>query len=155
MISLMQFVPIQRDGGVHLGGVALAESLKPVIAQTVQMYNRNGYVEPWLGYLAIEGGDCVGTCAFTAPPAGGGVEIAYFTFPAFEKRGIATRMAGRLVEIARESNRSVRIIAHTLTEENASTRILRKLGFVLNGTITHPEDGCVWLWSHAILPARD
>lgn len=119
-----------------------------VITGTVQMYERRGYVEPWVGYIAIEGGRCVGTSGFTSPPVKGVAEIAYFTFPDCEKRGVATRMAQRLISIARECDPSVKIIAHTLMEENASTHILRKLGFVLTGAVNHPEDGNIWEWSY-------
>ena len=144
----MHLIPIPRDGSVGLSGVTLPEVAMSVIAPTVQMYARGGYVEPWVGYLAIEGGNCVGACGFTSPPAGGVVEIAYFTYPDFEKRGVATRMAQRLISIAQECDPSVRIIAHTLTEENASTRVLRKLGFVFIGAVDHPEDGKIWEWSY-------
>ncbi len=144
----MRLIPIQRDGSVRLSGVTLNDIAKSVIASTVQLYEQRGYVEPWVGYLAIEGGECVGTCGFAAPPVDEAAEIAYFTFPALEKRGIATRMAQRLIAISCERDPSVNIIAHTLPEENASTRILRKLGFVFAGKVDHPEDGPIWKWSH-------
>src|SRR4051812_26474848 len=115
----MHLVPIPRDGNVSLSGIVLPEVVTSIIAGTVQMYERRGYVEPWIGYLAIDGGDCVGSCAFTSPPAGGIAEIAYFTYPDFEKRGIATCMAQHLISIAQVCDPSVRIIAHTLTEMNA------------------------------------
>lgn len=119
-----------------------------MIAATVQLYARRGYVEPWVGYLAIEGDNCVGGCGFTSPPAGDIVEIAYFTYADFERRGMATRMAQRLISIAKECDPSVGIIAHTLTEENASNHILKKLGFAFAGTVDHPEDGKIWKWSY-------
>jgi RimJ/RimL family protein N-acetyltransferase len=73
------------------------------------------------------------------------VEIAYFTFPGNEGRGIATRMASELVAIARQNGvRAVK--AQTLPRENASTRILEKLGFSKAGSVRHPEDGEVWEW---------
>src|SRR5262245_12870716 len=117
----MKLLPIARSGEVACN-IALSEAPKSVILQTVQVYDRGGYVEPWIGYLAIEGDTCVGCCGFTAPPIGGIVEIAYFTFPGFEGRGIATRMAERLITIAMKSDPCVRVIAHTLTEENASNQ---------------------------------
>ena len=144
----MHLIPIPRDGSVSLSGITLPEAATSVVAATVQLYARRGYVEPWVGYLAIEGGQCVGGCGFTSPPAEGVVEIAYFTYPDFERRGIATRMAQCLVSIAQECDLSVRIIAHTLTEENASNHILRKLGFAFTDTIDHPEDGKIWKWSY-------
>ena len=109
----MHLVSIPRDGNVSLSGIALLEVATSVVASTVQLYARRGYVEPWVGYLAIEGGKCVGGCGFTSPPAEDVVEIAYFTFPDFERRGMATRMVQRLISIAQECDPSVRIIAHT------------------------------------------
>ena len=144
----MHLVSIPRDGNVSLPGIALPESATSVVASTVQLYARRGYVEPWVGYLAIEGENCVGGCGFTSPPVGNVVEIAYFTYPDFEKCGIATRMAQRLISIAQEFDPSVGIIAHTLTEENASNHILKKLGFAFIGTVDHPEDGQIWEWSY-------
>jgi|ERR1041385_4553385 RimJ/RimL family protein N-acetyltransferase len=144
----MNLVSISRDGNVNLPGISLPEAATAVITATVQLYARCGYAEPWVGYLAIEGGMCVGTCGFTAPPADGVAELAYFTFPDFEGRGMATRMVQRLLTLAQAGAPSVRIIAHTLTEENASNHILKKLGFAFSGTIDHPEDGKIWKWSY-------
>jgi RimJ/RimL family protein N-acetyltransferase len=39
------------------------------------------------------------------------------------------------------------VTAQTLPEENASMRVLRKLGFVLKGSVIDREDGTVWKWS--------
>ena len=144
----MHLIPIPRDGSVSLSGITLPEVAMPVITGTVQIYERRGYVKPWVGYLAVEGGNCVGGCGFTSPPAEDAVEIAYFTFPDFERRGMATRMVQCLISIAQECDPSVRIIAHTLTEENASNHILKKLGFAFTGTIEHLEDGKIWEWSY-------
>ena len=119
-----------------------------VITSTVQAYERRCHVEPWVGYLSVENGDCVGACEFTSPPVESVVEIAYFTFPDFEKSGHATRMAQGLISIARESDPSVKIIAHTLMEENASAHILKKLGFAFAGEVDHPEDGKIWEWCY-------
>jgi RimJ/RimL family protein N-acetyltransferase len=144
----MHLVLIPRDGNISLADVILPEAATAVIASTVQMYARGGYVEPWVGYLAIEEGRCVGSCGFTSPPRGNVVEIAYFTYPDFEKRGIAMGMAQRLVSMAQACDPKVRIVAYTLTEENASNHILKKVGFAFSGTVDHPEDGKIWEWSY-------
>lgn len=89
----------------------------------------------------------VGTCGFKAPPdADGVVEIAYFTFPAFEGQGYASAMAEGLMHHAAGAAAVRRVRAHTLPEGNASTRILEKLGFELIGQVIDPEDGPVWRW---------
>ena len=105
-----------------------------------------GYERPWLGYFVLDDLTCIGTCGFKGPPADNRVEIAYFTFPEYERRGYATRMARELVELARNANSSVVIAAQTLPQENASTTILKNIGFKLIGTVDHPEDGEVWEW---------
>jgi hypothetical protein len=38
------------------------------------------------------------------------------------------------------------VIAHTLPQENPSTRILRRLGFEHVGEAVDPDEGPVWLW---------
>jgi len=64
--------------------------LRRVGQQTVAMLQRTGATTLWTGYLAVDRAQqiIIGTCGFTAPPdAEGVVEIAYFTFPSFERRG--------------------------------------------------------------------
>lgn len=119
-----------------------------VLAATRQLYANRGFSRPWVCYLAVLGSRCVGTCGFTGSPRNAEVEIAYFTFPQDEGRGVATRMAESLVQIARETRLpGLRIIAYTLPTENASTRILKKLGFQHMGELEHEEDGKVWKWA--------
>ncbi len=133
-------------------GEPVSVHLDPVIAQTIQatldLYARRGYEPPWTGYLAVEDGLYVGGCGFAGPPGGGEVEIAYFTFPGHEGRGVATRMARELLRQTRGAALSAGVgyIAHTLPQESASTRILRRLGFEVQGEISHAEDGQVWKW---------
>ena len=57
------------------------------------------------------------------------------------------RMAERLRSIAKAAAPSVCVTAQTISEENVSTRVLRKLGFVLKGSVIDPEEGTVWEWS--------
>lgn len=125
--------------------VQRSEFLKDLCAATIAIYPQVQPVLPWVGYLGEEDGEFVGTCAFKGPPDLGEVEIAYFTFPGHERRGVATRMAQHLVELAR-ANGVTTIRAQTLPKVSASTRILEKLGFQCVGLISHPEDGEVWEW---------
>ncbi len=122
-----------------------SDVLKDVCTSVIAMYPHGSPLLPWAGYLAEEDGAVVGTCAYKSPPVLGEVEIAYFTLPEYEGRGVATRMAQRLVDLAREHG-VTRVKAQTLPERNASVRILEKLGFVLAGSVNHPEDGEVWEW---------
>lgn len=141
----MQLIPIQRDGTLADRSVVVPDVAREVMATFTGLY-ATAFVPPWLGYIAIEGGKAVGTCAFKTPPVNGALEIAYFTFPAHEARGVATRMAGELVAIARTADPSLTVIAQTLPAEGASTRVLRRLGFTHTRDVQHPEDGLVWEW---------
>ena len=108
----------------------------------------------WGGYLSIDDERrlVVGTCAFKGrPDAAGAVEIAYFTFPGHEARGYATAMARELVGIAERSGEVSLVVAHTLREENASVRLLRKLAFRGPRDVEDPEDGAIWRWERALL----
>lgn len=109
-------------------------------------YGRIGFFPPWIGYLAYDGGRCIGTCGFKYPPDQNKVEIAYFTFPDHEGQGYATLMAQELVTLARRHVPGVRVTARTLPQRNASARVLEKNGFVLAGEVDDPEDGVVWEW---------
>jgi RimJ/RimL family protein N-acetyltransferase len=117
-----------------------------IMEATTQMYKAVGYEPPWVGYLALENGCCVGSCGFKSPPENNRVEIAYFTFPGHESQGVATRMASALVRIATNKTPAVTVAAQTLPEDNASTSVLKKLQFRFVGSVEHPEDGLVWEW---------
>jgi RimJ/RimL family protein N-acetyltransferase len=123
-----------------------ADLINTVMSSTSELYSSAGYVPPWIGYLAFEDNQYVGTCAFKAPPQDNRVEIAYFTFPDYEGKGVATRMAQSLVKIAFEAIPELTIAAQTLPEENASTNVLKKLGFQFAVELEHPEDGKIWEW---------
>lgn len=130
---------------------AAAELVPEVVRQSLACFPDAGPV--WGGFLAVdeESGELVGSCAFQGPPgADGSVEIAYFTFPHAERRGFGTAMAAKLVEIALASGAVSAVIAHTLPERSASTRILERLGMRLVGEAMDPEGGTVWRWE---LPA--
>jgi RimJ/RimL family protein N-acetyltransferase len=88
----------------------------------------------------------VGQCGFTGPPQDGVAEIAYAVEPAHQGRGYATQVAAALTTCAFETGSIVTLVAHTLPETNASTRVLEKCGFQNVGTFEHPTDGPVWRW---------
>lgn len=132
-------------------GRPVEELTLPEVAQSVceaaaAVYRKTGFVRPWVGYLAGQDGRVVGTCAFKSPPQEGRVEIAYFTLPGYEGKGIATRMARELVQLARTTDDRIAVVAHTLPQENASTSVLRKVGFRRVGTAHDDEVGEVWEW---------
>ena len=103
----------------------------------------------WFAHLVVDGltGQAIGTCGFKGPPdADGMVEIAYHSFPSFERQGYATQMARALRDLAVADPDVSVVRAHTLRERNVSARILENLGFEFLGEVTEPGAGPVWRW---------
>jgi RimJ/RimL family protein N-acetyltransferase len=142
----LQLIAITQDGKLATPVASVSPLASQVIEATTQLYKAMGYEDPWVGYLALENGSCVGSCGFKSPPKNNRFEIAYFTFPAHESRGVATQMASALIRIATDKTPAVTVTAQTLPEENASTSVLKKLQFTFVGSVEHPEDGLVWEW---------
>jgi RimJ/RimL family protein N-acetyltransferase len=142
----LELIPIERNGNLRGFDGVLPDVTRDVLRATASMYDAVGFQEPWIGYLAVESTVVVGACGFKTPPRSGRVEIAYFTFPGNEGRGVATAMAAKLLQIAAMTKPGIRVIAQTLPERSASHRVLEKLGFQQTGTVDHPEDGVVVEW---------
>lgn len=121
---------------------------RETLEMSVMFYARVGYSPPWIGYYASLNGTLVGNAGFKGRPIDGKIEIAYATFPAFQQQGIASAICHALVKLAKSADPSVRVMARTLPEENYSTRILKKNGFVFQDTVTDPDDGEVWEWEY-------
>jgi ribosomal-protein-alanine N-acetyltransferase len=124
----------------------VTEAIAATYRANADLYRRVGFTPPWVSYVAVDSGQAVGGGAFVGPPREDRVEIAYFTLPEFQGRGYATRTATELIAIARKSIPVTAIFALTLQEHNASTKILKRLGFKLFGNARDPDAGDVWEW---------
>lgn len=106
--------------------------------------------DPWIhGFRMVDRATSlpVGHCAFKGPPgADGCVEIAYAVEPIFQGKGFATEAAQAMVAFAFDHPEVQRVVAHTLPESNASTRVLSKVEFRFLGDAIDIEDGPVWRW---------
>ena len=122
----------------------------PECQQLLEMYegfySKVGFHLPWVGYLILSENHIVGSCGFTGKPNNGEVELAYWTFKQFERQGIATFACKELISIARREIPTVKIMAKTAPENNASTRILAKNGFQYSRVVQDEEIGDAWLW---------
>jgi len=140
----LRLAPIEKDGAVS--DERVPSELEEACRMGAQHFASVGYEPPWIGYVAFDGEECVGTCGFKTPPKNGVVEIAYMTLEKHQNKGYATEVVRLLVNIARAADQKVSITAQTLPGPNASTRVLTKAGFVCVGELIHPEDGLVAEW---------
>lgn len=137
---------ITTDDTVQRLGLQEHSEAAMVLEHQMEYYQVIGYNPPWISYFALINDDIVGVCSFKGSPRNGRVELAYFTFPAYESKGIGTLMCAELCEIALKEDPNVILTARTLPHFNASTSILKKNGFICSGTVVDPEDGEVWEW---------
>jgi RimJ/RimL family protein N-acetyltransferase len=166
-MGVLEYIPATRRILRHLAGdprdfaeehgIRLHELSQSVAQHSLEFMRTFSLETPadWFGYLVVEAGShqMVGVCSFKGPPVDHALELAYFTFPGFERRGIGSAMAAFLLERAAQLPGVTAVIAHTLPEHNASTRILEKIGMTFAGP--DEEDGApVWLWSKS-LPTPD
>ena len=139
-------VPCGADGSPLTPILDVPEAVVATYAANADLHRRVGFIPPWVSYVAVNDGRAVGGGAFVGPPRENRVEIAYFTVAELEGHGYATRTAIELVAIARSANPEITITAFTLRENNASTKILRRLGLKLFGDAQDPDAGAVWEW---------
>lgn len=142
----MRLIPIPATALPDLSPAVHTAFTEAMCAGNHQFYKVVGFVPPWIAYVAVEADVAVGVCAFKGASRNNIVEIAYGTHPGHEGQGVATRMVQALVRIARNADPQVRIIARTLPEQNASTRVLAKCGFAQVRDAVDDEVGMVWEW---------
>jgi ribosomal-protein-alanine N-acetyltransferase len=126
------------------GWATFREALPPT--RDVLVEHPNGHA--WGTRLFVSGDppELVGWGGFKGPPKNGVVEVGYGIAEARRGRGLATAAANAMVAEALADDRVTTVIAHTLPERNASTRVLEKVGFAYDGDAA--EDGeAVWRYS--------
>jgi RimJ/RimL family protein N-acetyltransferase len=96
-------------------------------------------------------GALVGNGGWKGPPRDGVAELGYAVAPSRQRRGIATAVVVQLLDRARAAQVDV-VCAHTLAEENASTKVLRRCGFVRTAELVDPDEGPVWRWDIELQP---
>lgn len=128
--------------------------VREVVGATLVHLQKVPRRDPFGCFLVADlSGRLLGTCGFKhGPNSSGQVEIAYFTFPQQEGKGLATAMARLMIELAEKDREKPQVIAHTLPQRNASCRVLEKNGFEFAGEVVDPEDGPVWRWIRPRLP---
>ncbi len=103
----------------------------------------------WWTYLPIHKQDnkLIGSGGYKGKPTSNGtVELGYEIAPDYRNKGLATEMTQGLITNAFLDKRVKSILAHTLAEENASTKVLTKCNFKKVEEINDPDDGLIWKW---------
>ena len=96
-------------------------------------------------------GVLVGNGGWKGPPDEGVAELGYAVAPTRQRRGIATAVVRQLLQQAREAKLRT-VCAHTLGEENASTKVLTRLAFTRTAELNDPDEGRVWRWELDLQP---
>lgn len=144
---IFRLIGIEETGELSEPAPNLPPDILDICHATAAHYAHIGYEPPWIGYVALEGERAVGSGALIAHRAERRVELAYFTLAALEGRGYATRTAIELIRVARAADPEAALFAKTAPEENASTKILRRLGFEHAGIVRDDDIGEAWAWS--------
>ena len=139
-----------------LAGFPAADGLRAMMSsddaapEWLAELRRGTTADPWrYGFFLVDraSNSVVGSIGFAGPiDDTGTVEIAYGVVPSVEGRGYATEAAQAVIAFALEEPSVMRLRAHTLPVQNASTRILTKCGFARVEDIVDPHDGPVWRW---------
>ncbi|MFI5203327.1 MAG: GNAT family N-acetyltransferase [Flavobacteriales bacterium] len=147
-METLTLVPINASADTD-SGIPNDPSFTALLEQQRNFYQRVGFDQPWIGYLARLKGQFIGAAGFKGKPRDGKVEIAYHIFPEFQQQGLGTMVCRELVQMALKTDVTVRITARTLPENNPSTRILTRNGFDFSGTARDDDDGIdVWEWEY-------
>jgi [ribosomal protein S5]-alanine N-acetyltransferase len=103
----------------------------------------------WWTYLPVlkKENILIGTGGYHGKPAEEGiVEIGYEITAAFRNHGLATEFALALTQHAFSKKEVLAVQAHTLAEENASVRVIKKCGMKFIGECDDSEVGKLWKW---------
>ena len=138
----------QRFGiPVEAGWSGFPEAL-PILLQAAA----SGGPGEWGPQLFLDDdGALVGNGGWKGLPEQGAAELGYAVAPARQRRGIATAVVRELVERGRRAGLRV-VVAHTLAEENASTKVLTRCGFTRTAELDDPDEGRVWRWELRLRP---
>ncbi|MBV5314298.1 MAG: GNAT family N-acetyltransferase [Prolixibacteraceae bacterium] len=130
-----------QDNWTEFGVGALQYSLDRLL----ESQDENG----WWTYFPIHKQDnkLIGSGGYKGKPTTNGtVEIGYEIALSYRNRGLATELTKGLIENAFRDEKVELIIAHTLGQENPSTKVLQKCGFEKVEEINDPDDGLIWKW---------
>jgi RimJ/RimL family protein N-acetyltransferase len=95
----------------------------------------------------------VGACGFKNEPTAGRVEIGYGVSPVCRKQGAATEAVSALLKLAYAGG-AIEVLAEINPENPASTKVVRRLGFINTGIRVDEENETVVLWVASNDPSK-
>lgn len=104
---------------------------------------RKSYADNGYGLYAVElkeTGEAIGFCGFVNRAGLPGADIGFAFLPQFEKKGYAFESAVAMMKYGRENLGFERVLAITARHNEASMKLLGKLGFKFDKLITLPND---------------
>jgi RimJ/RimL family protein N-acetyltransferase len=116
------------------------------IGFTIDRLTSHPHESEWWMHFFLVNGLLVGSGGYVGRPRNGEVEIGYEIAPGFRRRHYGTGAALALVDKAYATGEVTSVIAHTLPRENASTRVLSRIGFVQDAEVQDPHQGTLWRW---------
>lgn len=120
-----------------------------VIQYAYEYLKVNPEVLGWWSYLLVHAKNnaLIGCGGFKGEAdVSGTVEIGYGIAPEYRNRGLATQAAQGLIDYAFSHSHIKAVEAHTLTEPNASSRVLEKIGMKRVAVVDDPDEGQLWYW---------
>ena len=120
-----------------LGGVRSAEQTREFLNNNLAHWQQHGY-GLWV-FTARADGQFVGRGGLRHVHVGGNdeLELAYALEASFWGQGLATEMAKAILDIGSMSSDRSSIVCFTLTHNQASQRVMAKLGFQYERDLVH------------------
>lgn len=153
-LSHLEAFADRGDAGL---GAALGVSVEPdwagpdalqAIAGSHDFLISNPDAAEWWMHVFIHEADgrLIGLGGYKGAPSGGRLEIGYEFAPGYRGQGLATEAAAGMIAHAFAQPDVDQVIAHTLARENASTRVLKRVGMRFDEAVEDPDDGPIWRW---------
>ncbi len=123
-----------------LGGTWAVDLTEETLKEWREEWGKQNY---YYGVIQLIGeGTAVGIAGFTEDtnPDEPGLEFSWFVLPEHQQRGYASEITGGMMTYVFEVLKKERLFAETHPDNNASNRVLEKLGFKNAGERQHQYD---------------
>lgn len=138
--------PVRLDGfGLPGGAMPPAEVAVRALAELAR-----GTPELWcVPYLILSTSRAtvLGACRFKTAPVDGAVEISYGLARSERGKGVATIAIGQFLQLAASTGLVREVIAHILPTNEASSRLVSRLGFTMDHSFIDDDGEAVVHWS--------